>query len=95
MKTDANDILRDHGRDELRQAIDRLHAQYLRLGGIDGFVGDGAIKAAAETSPDIFYSVNIRRSFWFTGDFQHIVNPGFNADRGPVNIFSIRIHGEF
>ena len=24
-----------------------------------------------------------------------IVNPGFNAARGPVNVFSVRIHGEF
>ena len=24
---------------------------------------------------------------WLTGDYQHVVNPGFNEDRGPVNIF--------
>jgi hypothetical protein len=24
-----------------------------------------------------------------------IANPGFNADRGPVNIFSARLHAEF
>jgi high affinity Mn2+ porin len=75
--------------------ISKIHAEYLALGGVDGFVGDGAIKAAAETSPDIFYSVNIRKSFWFTGDYQRILNPGFNGDRGPVDIFSVRIHGEF
>jgi hypothetical protein len=32
---------------------------------------------------------------WFSGDYQHILNPAFNADRGPVNIFSLRVHGEF
>jgi hypothetical protein len=72
-----------------------VHAEYLALGGVDGFVGDGAIKAAMESSLDVFYSVNIRKSFWLTGDFQHVTNPAFNADRGPVNIFSVRIHGEF
>ena len=30
-----------------------------------------------------------------TGDYQHITNPGFNAARGPVNVFTVRIHGEF
>ena len=73
----------------------KSHAEYLTLGGVDGFVGDGAIKAAMESSLDMFYSVNVRKPLWFTGDFQHIVNPGFNADRGPVNVFSVRIHGEF
>ena len=75
--------------------ISKIHAEYLALGGVDGFIGDGAIKAAMESSLDLFYSVNIRKSFWLTGDYQHVVNPGFNADRGPVNIFSMRIHGEF
>jgi hypothetical protein len=30
-----------------------------------------------------------------SGDYQRIENPGFNRDRGPVNIFSVKIHGEF
>jgi len=28
-------------------------------------------------------------------DWQHIRNPGYNRDRGPVNIGSIRLHYEF
>lgn len=75
--------------------ISKSHANYLRLGGIDGFIGDGFIRPGAETTLDMFYSVYLRRPFWFTGDFQHVVNPAFNTDRGPVNIFSVRIHGEF
>jgi hypothetical protein len=75
--------------------ISKAHAEYLALGGIDGFIGDGAIKAGMENSLDLFYSVNIRKSFWLTGDFQHVVNPGFNQNRGPVNIFGLRLHGEF
>jgi hypothetical protein len=75
--------------------ISAPHAKYLGLGGIDGFVGDGAIRAASEISFDIFYSARIQKSLWLTGDYQHITNPGFNADRGPVNVFTVRIHGEF
>jgi high affinity Mn2+ porin len=75
--------------------ISKAHAQYLRLGGVDGFIGDGAIRPAAESALDMFYSVNIRKSFWLSGDYQRVINPAFNADRGPVNIFSLRIHGEF
>ena len=75
--------------------ISAVHAQYLRLGGIDGFVGDGTIRPAAERSLDLFYSVYLPKALWVTADYQRVANPGFNADRGPVNILGLRIHGEF
>jgi high affinity Mn2+ porin len=75
--------------------ISNIHAQYLGMGGVDGFIGDGAITAASEKSLDLFYSANFGKVYWLTGDYQHITNPGFNAARGPVNVFTVRIHGEF
>ena len=75
--------------------ISNAHAKYLGMGGVDGFVGDGAITAAAEESLDLFYSAAFHRIYWLSGDYQHIPHPGFNAARGPVNVFSVRIHGEF
>jgi high affinity Mn2+ porin len=75
--------------------ISNIHAKYLGMGGIDGFIGDGAITAGAEKSLDLFYSANFGRVYWLSGDYQHITNPGFNAARGPVNVFTVRIHGEF
>jgi hypothetical protein len=29
-----------------------------------------------------------------TGDYQYIQNPAYNQDRGPVSVFSIRLHWE-
>ena len=75
--------------------ISNPHVEYLRLGGIDGFIGDGHINPAPETALDVFYSVNLRKSYWFSGDYQRVANPAFNSDRGPVNIWSMKIHGEF
>ncbi len=75
--------------------ISDVHAEYLRSGGVDGFIGDGFITPATEPALDVFYSFNIRKSMWLSGDYQHIVNPAFNSDRGPVNVFSTRIHVEF
>ena len=75
--------------------ISNEHAQYLRRGGIDGFVGDGSITPRAETSEDVFYGLHVRGGLWLTGDYQHITNPGFNGARGPVNVFSLRVHGEY
>jgi carbohydrate-selective porin OprB len=65
------------------------------MGGIDGFLGDGKINASAEQVLDVYYSLHVVTSLWATGDYQHITNPGFNADRGPVDIFGARVHAEF
>ena len=75
--------------------ISSIHAQYLEMGGIDGFVGDGSLRQAAELNAELFYSVNLLRDFWVTGDLQRIWNPAFNADRGPLNVFGLRVHGQY
>ncbi len=75
--------------------ISDVHARFLAMGGIDGFVGDGHLRKGAETVLDAFYSVNFLKAIWLTADYQHLTNPGFNADRGPVNILSGRLHAEF
>jgi high affinity Mn2+ porin len=75
--------------------ISQSHADYLRLGGVDGFIGDGTITPATESVLDIFYSVNFLSSAWLSVDYQHISNPAFNGDRGPVDIFGARVHAEF
>jgi high affinity Mn2+ porin len=75
--------------------ISEAHADYLAMGGVDGFVGDGALRQAPETVFEAFYSVNLVKALWLSGDYQHITSPGFNADRGPVNIFGARAHAEF
>jgi hypothetical protein len=75
--------------------ISAAHARYLQLGGIDGFIGDGSIHHAAEGVFDIFYSFQVINAVWISGDYQHITNPAFNGDRGPVNILGVRLHAEF
>jgi high affinity Mn2+ porin len=75
--------------------ISASHATYLALGGEDGFIGDGALRQAGEGISEVFYSFNLLKAIWLTGDYQHLWNPGFNADRGPVDIYGTRIHVEF
>jgi high affinity Mn2+ porin len=33
--------------------------------------------------------------FTFTFDYQYMMNPADNADRGPISFFSGRVHAEF
>ena len=75
--------------------ISASHAAYLAMGGVDGFVGDGALRQAGEGIAEAFYSFNLLKALWLSADYQHLWNPGFNADRGPVDIYGARIHVEF
>ncbi len=75
--------------------ISAAHAEYLGMGGVDGFVGDGAIRRAPEANVEAFYSVNVLPPVWITLDYQHVWNPGFNSDRGPVHLLGMRFHAQY
>ena len=75
--------------------LSNQHVQYLALGGIDGFIGDGKINYSPEQVVDLFYNFNVWNEIWLAADYQHIMNPAYNADRGPVDVYSAKIHVEF
>lgn len=75
--------------------ISTPHAEYLALGGVDGFVGDGALRRGAEVEAEILYAVGVLPGVWVTADYQRVWNPGFNADRGPVDVLGARIHAQY
>jgi carbohydrate-selective porin OprB len=75
--------------------ISSQHAAYLNMGGIDGFIGDGKINYKPEQVVDIYYQCHVFSSTWLTADYQHLANPAYNADRGPVDIYGARVHFEF
>jgi len=75
--------------------ISSAHANYLALGGVDAFVGDGAIRNRPERAFEMFYNLALTKFFWLTLDGQRVENPAYNGDRGPVNIYGFRLHAEF
>ena len=78
-----------------RNWLSAAHVSYLKMGGIDGFIGDGTIRYRPEQVLETYYSLNVNRHLWLTADAQRIVNPAYNADRGPVSLYGIRLHVEF
>jgi high affinity Mn2+ porin len=75
--------------------ISKAHAQYLEMGGVDDFIGDGRLRPAPEELFETFYSVNFFKAVWLAADYQVVLHPAYNADRGPENVFSGRVHAEF
>jgi high affinity Mn2+ porin len=72
------------------------HRAYLAAGGYGFIIGDGRLNYAPEMVAEIYYKINAyQKKFFLTPDYQFILNPAYNADRGPVNVFSLRAHVEF
>jgi len=44
---------------------------------------------------EIYYAYAVTKALALTIDYQFIANPAYNADRGPLSIFSGRLHAEF
>ena len=78
-------------------ALNGISAQqinYLQQGGVTMFIGDGRLNYKKEQIFETFYSWNVYKELSLSADYQRIANPGYNADRGPVNFFGLRAHIE-
>jgi high affinity Mn2+ porin len=76
--------------------ISDAHKRWLAAGGMGVLVGDGALPHPGdEQIIEAYYAY--RPVAWgsLTFDYQHIANPGYNKDRGPANIFALRLHAGF
>lgn len=73
----------------------RANQEFLEAGGTDMLDGDGALNYGWEKVLETYYDFKIWKSLHGAADYQHIVNPAFNRDRGPVNVFGGRLHWEF
>jgi high affinity Mn2+ porin len=78
----------------------RLSAErrgFLQAGGISYFIGDGAghFRYRPERGLEVFYNLGLGPHLWLTADYQRIANPAYNALRGPVNVYALRLHTEF
>lgn len=78
-----------------RNGLSRDHRNYLAAGGTGFFLGDGRLTYGTEQIIEAYYSWTPLKGLSLTLDGQHIRNPGYNRDRGPVNIASVRMHFEF
>ena len=78
-----------------RNGLSSVHRRYLEAGGVGFFIGDGSLNYRPEMIYEAFYNIKLAKAAWLTFDWQYIRNPAYNADRGPVNVGSVRLHTEF
>jgi carbohydrate-selective porin OprB len=76
-------------------AIKRDHQNYLRLGGLGFLLGDGNLRYGRENIVEGYYNWHAWRGLFYAVDVQHIGNPGYNRDRGPAWVGSVRAHVDF
>lgn len=84
------------------EGLSTVHRDYLAAGGSGFLLGDGRLNYAREQILESYYraqwtwsrgSSSLRAQL--SPDFQYLRNPGFNHDRGPVQVYALRLHLEY
>lgn len=88
-----NDVF---GASILTNGISKAHRTYLEKGGYGFIIGDGKLNYAPEFVAELYYSFDLwKQHLFISPDFQVLVNPAYNKDRGPITAFGLRVHAEF
>ena len=70
--------------------------RYFAAGGLGILIGDGGLTHyATERIAEAYYSARLDDHLSVTLNFQRVLAPAYNPDRGPVSIFGLRLHAEF
>ena len=75
-------------------ALSQDHQIYLAQGGLGFLIGDGRINYRPEQLFEAYYSFQAFPGMWLSFDYQRVANPAYNADRGPVSFYGLRVHLE-
>lgn len=68
---------------------------FFAAGGLGILIGDGQLNYGTERIFETYYAARLTSSATFSVDYQHITNPAYNRDRGPVSVYSARLHLEY
>ena len=76
-------------------ALSPEHRAFIAAGGLGILIGDGQLNYREEKIFETYYSIGFDKWTFLTLDYQFIANPAYNADRGPVSIYTARFHASF
>jgi high affinity Mn2+ porin len=69
--------------------------RFLENGGIGFIVGDGALNYRPEWVTEAYYDLRLVQGVNVALNYQLAVNPGYNADRGPIHFLALRLRTAF
>jgi high affinity Mn2+ porin len=76
--------------------ISAARERFLNAGGLGILVGDGRLPyPGTEQILETYYRWPVVPWAQLTLDYQYVINPAYNTDRGPVSIFAVRVHAQF
>lgn len=75
--------------------LQRPQRRFLAAGGTGFILGDGRLNYAPEAVVEAYYDAALGPGLSAALDLQLIVNPGYNADRGPVPVGTLRLRAAF
>jgi hypothetical protein len=67
------------------------HKDYLAAGGMGILLGDGKLNYGYEQAFEVYYRIQLHQYLAISPDFQVIQNPGYNRDRGPAEVYGLRV----
>ena len=80
----------------VRNGASKERQAFLAAGGMGILVGDGQLPhPGGEWIGETYYQLTALANLTVTADYQLVVNPAYNRDRGPLNVFALRLHGAF
>jgi high affinity Mn2+ porin len=72
-----------------------VHRDFFAAGGTGILAGDGKLTYGLEKIVEVYYDARIWKTLHAALDYQFVVNPAYNQDRGPVSVLGARLHWEF
>jgi high affinity Mn2+ porin len=58
-------------------------------------LGDGNLDYGRENILETYYNLNAWRGLFYSLRVSYIADPGYNRDRGPAIVLSVRMHVNF
>jgi high affinity Mn2+ porin len=72
------------------------HIAFLAAGGLGPLIGDGQLpRYTPEKIIEAYYAAQLFKGFVLTADYQLLIAPAYNADRGPAHVFAGRLRASF
>jgi high affinity Mn2+ porin len=78
----------------LLDGLSEDHAQYLAAGGLGFLLGDGRLRYGTENIFEMYYRFEVPYVpfMQISPAIQHVDHPGYNEDRGPLYVYTIRVN---